>query len=227
VVEGVRGIATMEPCITGAGLAGGKRKVEVTGAVSMWRFLMRGRAEGPQEPFCKQIPGLIMPSQASTKGPENKTQKTATVEVYHVRRDAPKGVAFFEHPEKWEDRRDYYRQVATVEVPAAKIGDVDEVLEQAWQCLQHGVDGPGSVIVKTHVERRRSTSVGDVMLTSAGVNEESPETDLRPYEVGTVGFRAIEEENSESSIGDRAPLPIGQPSGGKQSEDRGAEGDSE
>ncbi|MCS3659924.1 hypothetical protein [Salinibacter ruber] len=168
-----------------------------------------------------------MSSQVSTVGHENKTQKTATVEVYHVRRDAPKGVAFFEHPEKWEDRQEYYRKVATVEVPAGKAGDVDKVLEKAWQCLQHGVDGPESVIVKAHVERRRSTSVGDVMLTSAGVSEESPETDLRPYEVGTVGFRAIEEENSEPSIGDRAPLPIGRPSGGKQSEGRGAEGDSE
>jgi hypothetical protein len=47
MVEGARDIATMEPRITGDGLAGGKRKVEVTAAVSMWRFLMRERDRRP------------------------------------------------------------------------------------------------------------------------------------------------------------------------------------
>jgi hypothetical protein len=47
LVERVRGIAEVELRITGAGLAGGKRKVEVTGAVSMWRFLLRERDRTP------------------------------------------------------------------------------------------------------------------------------------------------------------------------------------
>lgn len=135
-------------------------------------------------------------------------KKTATVEAHHVTPDAPKGVAFFEHSESWDARREHYRHVATLEVPIGEETSIEQILEQAWTRLQNGIDGPGSLRVESHVEERRSTSVGDVMVVSMSQPEQS-DLDSFPYEVGTIGFREIADYNPDPSVGGGEPLPLG------------------
>lgn len=130
------------------------------------------------------------------------------MEIHHVRREAPRGTAFFEHPEKWDDRREHYRHVATVTVRRPAEEETGRLLEDAWRELQNGVRGPENASAECHVQRRRSTSVGDVMIlypSAAG-----DEADPIPFEVGTIGFRRITEENPDPSVGDRNPRPIGE-----------------
>lgn len=149
------------------------------------------------------------PSRSGNLGATNESDgRTATVEVHHVTRDAPKGVAFFEHPESWAERREHYRHVATVEVLFGDETSIEQILEQVWTRLQHGVDGATSARVESHVTNRRSTSVGDVMVASVGSGEQS-EKDPSPYEVGKIGFREIGDYNPDSSAGGGDPLPIG------------------
>jgi hypothetical protein len=118
------------------------------------------------------------------------------VHAYHVKREAPRGVAFFEHPESWEERQSLYRKVA---LGRTKRFSGQEALEEAWKDLQHGVRG--ACWMKEHVMNRRSTSVGDVLLLQEN-------GDWAPFEVGNLGFRKIEERNPNSSVGDRELFEI-------------------
>lgn len=147
---------------------------------------------------------------AHTSGENSvETERSVTVEVHHVYRDAPKGTAFFQHPEKWEDRREHYRHVATAEVSGSATKDIKPLLEDAWRELQNGAGGnKKTVAVEPHVARRRSTSVGDVMIVkdvAAGDREEAV-----PFEVGHVGFRKIIDENHETPAPIRNLRPIGE-----------------
>jgi hypothetical protein len=152
-----------------------------------------------------------------------------TITVYHVEKEAPRGLAFWEHPDPWNKRGEFYRKVATVEVPRSVslkdssaaddgtggTGETDEAdrspraaLEEAWAALQNGAGSAASADVTNHVNKRRSTSVGDVMvLCRPGDGKAESEV---PFEVGTLGFREIATENPEPSIGGNDLVPIGE-----------------
>lgn len=140
-------------------------------------------------------------------------RRVVTVEVYHVEQEAPRGTAFFEHPERWETRRKHYRHVATAYVHGPANRTAQQILDDAWVKLQKGVgETTATVSVDCHAKQRRSTSVGDVMILDAGdLDADALGRDGSiPFEVGTVGFRDITDDNPEPSIGNQNLLPIGE-----------------
>lgn len=126
--------------------------------------------------------------------------------VYHVKRNAPRGIAFHEHPEPWKERRGHYTLVAEYET--TELSDSKEGHISFCECIfeEENLAGEGSVDNGTdtpeHIERtesvrpRRSLSVGDVVLVD-GV----------PYECSRIGWREISNRNENGSTGSD-PYPI-------------------
>lgn len=101
------------------------------------------------------------------------------VTVYHVRDDAPLGVAFFEHPESWDERSEYYEKMGCVHVQAERLpmGALEMAFAKTQNIDRAWVKQP----IVTEAEREaRSTSVGDVL-----------ELDGAYYEVAAIGFDCI------------------------------------
>jgi len=115
-----------------------------------------------------------------------------TITAHFVREDAPRGIAYFVHPERWEARKEHYDEKATVEVPVEELpsgygppGDEMDyttlALEHAFRLLQNGVSvGKGRITEES--PKRRSLSVGDVLILEG-----------TPHEVTRTGFRDITE----------------------------------
>ena len=134
-----------------------------------------------------------------------------TITAHYVRADAPRGVAYFEHPERWEARKEHYVKKATVEVPVEDLppgdgppgdgppGDEQDLktlaLARAFRLLQNGI-AAGKGRITEERPKRRSLSVGDVLILKGiphevtrfdfcditGRKEETPDTDIR-YEI--------------------------------------------
>ena len=114
------------------------------------------------------------------------------ITAHYVRADAPRGVAYFVHPERWEARKEHYDEKATVEVPVEELPSADgppgdEVdlttlaLEHAFRLLQNGISvGKGRSTEGS--PKRRSLSVGDVLILEG-----------TPHEVTRTGFCDITE----------------------------------
>ena len=125
------------------------------------------------------------------------------ITAHYVREDAPRGVAYCVHPERWEARKEHYDEKATVKVPVEELpsGDGppgDEMdyttlaLEHAFRLLQNGVSvGKGRITEES--PKRRSLSVGDVLILEG-----------TPHEVTRTGFCDItkrkEGETSDLNI---------------------------
>lgn len=122
-----------------------------------------------------------------------------TLRIYHVRKDAPRGTAFFEHPESWDERKEHYKLVARGDTrPALPGRDHFDILEDVYNAEQNGVGFEAKMFTLDEEETpRRSLSVGDVVVV-----------DEKPYEVGSVGFRVISDRNEQGTMG-KEPWEIG------------------
>lgn len=140
---------------------------------------------------------------ASAGSPTAKTTGGASsgdvlrITAHYVRADAPRGIAYFEHPERWEARKEHYEKKATVEVPIEDIppgegptGDEVDLttlaLNRAFRLLQNGV-AAGKGHITEDSPKRRSLSVGDVLILK-GI----------PHEVTRVGFCDITGRKEET-----------------------------
>lgn len=124
------------------------------------------------------------------------------IDVYHVKRNAPRGTAFHEHPESWDERKEHYKRVATVRIDL-NGADID-ARDVAFRATQTDPIAESTIPDEVDyevvsVEKHRSTSVGDVFFIY----------DL-PHEVGKVGFRPIIGRNEKGTMErDRELFEIG------------------
>lgn len=129
-----------------------------------------------------------------------------TALVLHVREDAPHGTRFTEHPESWDEREEYYEPVALIKFDEEVLSETERdrpILEAAYAATNNDPMGRDAGVIeidwKKEKSKVRSTSVGDVIITSSPLP-------IRAFEVGSLGFRDITERNEEGSFAD--PLPI-------------------